>query len=261
MKAINLLPPELRATGKRAKASAVTTVDAVGGTGPFFVLSALALCVVAMAIHVMASNTVKEREARLATVTAEHQAATGRAAQLKPYGDFQAMADNRLATVRSLAHQRFDWEQGLRDIARALPAKVTLESLEGSVSGGVTAPATATAAPVAPSLTLRGCTIDDQTNVADVMSRMRNVRGVTRVTLVKSEKPDTQPGEFGPCGAGSNPVFELRVFFERSEAGNPPAVVPAPGAAPVTPAPTPAAGSSTPPQPASPSTSNPTPVP
>ena len=40
------------------------------------------------------------------------------------------MAKARVQTVRDLAGSRFDWEQALRDLSRAVPADVTLTSLD-----------------------------------------------------------------------------------------------------------------------------------
>ena len=56
------------------------------------------------------------------------------------------------------------------------------------------------------------------------MSRLRNVQGVTRVSLSKSEKAtDVAAGSSGggssavnPCGKGSPPNFEIVVFFEKA---------------------------------------------
>ena len=44
------------------------------------------------------------------------------------------MAKARVQTVRDLAGSRFDWEQALRDLSRAIPADVTLTSLTGDIA-------------------------------------------------------------------------------------------------------------------------------
>ena len=55
------------------------------------------------------------------------------------------------------------------------------------------------------------------------MSRLRNVQGVTRVSLSKSEKSAVAAGSgadvAGPCGKGAPPNFELVVFFEKATVG------------------------------------------
>jgi Tfp pilus assembly protein PilN len=239
MKAINLLPPDLR--GASSGAVRKTATDEPGGIGAFVVLGALAACVLALAAYVLTSNMVKDRQAKLETVTAQTENATQRADQLKPYADFKAMAETRIQTVKDLASSRFDWEQALRDVSRAIPANVTLTSLNGTIADGASAGGSAggssssvRSAIAAPAIQLNGCT-RTQEDVATLLSRLRNVDGVTRVSLGKSLKPAptaTAPGAVGqaqtaagatgattatPCGNGRPPTFELVMFFEGSE--------------------------------------------
>ena len=138
MKAINLLPQDLRGTPKsvspKAKTAAVN--DEPGGIGAFVVLGALTVCVIALAAYVLTTNAIKDRQAQLDAATSQAQSITQRVAQLKPYADFKAMAETRIQTVKDLASSRFDWEQALRDISRAIPADVTLKTLNGSISSG-----------------------------------------------------------------------------------------------------------------------------
>ena len=55
------------------------------------------------------------------------------------------------------------------------------------------------------------------------MSRLRNIQGVTRVSLAKSAKADPAESSAGvaagPCGKDSPPSFELVVFFEKATIG------------------------------------------
>jgi Tfp pilus assembly protein PilN len=222
MKAVNLLPPDLRSSPKRGAASA-PAADEPGGLGAFVVLGALALCVVALAAYVLTTNAVKDRTAQLDAATAQVQAATQRVAELKPYADFQALAETRIQTVRDLASSRFDWEQALRDISRAVPAEVTLNTLTGSIASGSGGGTTLRGAIAAPAIELSGCTTG-QPAVARLLSRLRNVDGVTRVSLQKSIKPDST--ETAPTGTGEGvvncdsrrpPTFDIVIFFERSE--------------------------------------------
>jgi Tfp pilus assembly protein PilN len=224
MKAINLLPPDLRRTPKGA-APAAAAADEPSGIGAFVVLGALAACVAALAAYVLTTNTVKDRKAQLAAVTAEAQATTQRVAQLKPYADFQAMAETRIQTVRDLASSRFDWEQALRDISRAVPSNVTLTSLNGTVGGGAGAGGSSIRGAIAaPAIELKGCT-STQKSVATLLSRLRTVDGVTRVSLGKSLKPAPTPAgtmigaaaQAPPCTGERPPNFELVMFCERSK--------------------------------------------
>ena len=132
MKAINLLPPDLR--GASSVAARKAPADEPGGIAAFVVLGALAACVVALAAYVLTTNMVKDRQAKLETVTAKAETTTQRANQLKPYADFEAMAQTRIQTVKDLASSRFDWEQAMRDVSRAIPANVTLTSLNGTIA-------------------------------------------------------------------------------------------------------------------------------
>ena len=246
MKAVNLLPPDLRGAPKSASGSKPAR-ETPAGVGAYVVLGALAMAVAALAVFVLAGNAVKDREAKLATVKAETQNAQQRAAALKPYADFEALVNQRLTTVRSLAEARFDWERALHDLSHALPEDAALMEISGNVSptagcssgGGNTLRGSIPA----PALSLKGC-VSSQTGVARVMSRLRNIQGVTRVTLATSDKdatPKPTLGEQGVrmlpyCGKGTPPTFDLVVFFERDAAR----VASAPGMADPTTAATPA---------------------
>jgi Tfp pilus assembly protein PilN len=227
MKAINLLPPDLRGTPKVAAPKAAVTPEAPGGIGAFVVLGALAACVAALAAYVLTTNTVKDRQAQLEATTAHADATRQRVDQLKPYADFQAMAETRIQTVKDLASSRFDWEQALRDISRAVPASVTLSELKGTISGGAAGGTGLRSSIAAPALELKGCTTG-QKSVATLLARLRNVDGVTRVSLNKSTKPEpSQNTAAGPspiaggseasCERPRSPLFEIVMFFEGSE--------------------------------------------
>jgi Tfp pilus assembly protein PilN len=225
MKAINLLPPDLRGTPKGASSKPSVASEAPAGIGAYVVLGALAACVLALAAYVLTTNTVKDRQAKLEATTAQAAATTQRVAQLKPYADFKAMAETRIETVKDLASSRFDWEQSLRDVSRAIPANVTLKTLTGSMSTGTTTGGGSAirGAISAPAMELTGCT-RGQKQVATLLSRLRGVEGVTRVSLGKSLKPaaadSAQAGattEDDACGSGRPPAFEIVMFFERSK--------------------------------------------
>jgi Tfp pilus assembly protein PilN len=228
MKAINLLPPDSRGLPKGGASKVAAAPEEPAGIGVFVLLGALALCVAAFAAHVLTTNTVKDRQAQLDAVTVQAQTVAQRVAELKPYADFQQMAETRIQTVKDLAASRFDWEQALRDISRAIPADVTLTSLDGTISSAAGGSSPVRGAIAAPAIELKGCT-RGQTQVATLLSRLRSVDGVTRVTLTKSAKPEqavTGDGSAVPaaagtaqpnCGSGRPPSFELIMFFEGSE--------------------------------------------
>ena len=243
MKAVNLLPSEHRGAPKATKAAPAGAPAGGSSFGAYAVLGALGLCLVMVAAYVLVGNSVKERQAELAQVQAEAQTVQAQAAALKPYADFRQLAVQRVATVQQLAESRFDWEQALRDISRALPADVHLKKLNGTVSSSVGSGSGSSlrGAVPGPAIELSGCT-STQSSVAKLMARLRAVRGVTRVSLASSQKtanatvaapaPGAAPGTGPLCAKNGSPDFELVMFFERA-AVSPPAVnAPAGGATP-----------------------------
>jgi Tfp pilus assembly protein PilN len=227
MRAVNLLTPEMRSSQKGSSSSAPrpAAMTTPGGIGAIALLGALALIVAGVAGVVLSNNVVKQKQTDLAAVRAKNDATVKRAQQLKPYADFQSLAQARASTVQGLASARFDWEQSLRDLSRALPKDVYLSSLDGTVGGGAAGGSGIRSSISSPAIELAGCT-KTQPGVARLMSRLRNVQGVTRVSLSKSEKSDTAAANggssttggstVGPCGKGSPPSFEIVVFFEKA---------------------------------------------
>src|SRR5215207_1395134 len=133
MKAVNLLPPDLRGAPTKA-AGRKPAAETPAGVGAYVMLGVLATAVAALAVYVLAGNAVKDREAKLATVKAEATNAQQRAEALKPYADFEALVNQRVTTVRSLAEARFDWNKALSDLSRALPEGAMLTEVSGDVS-------------------------------------------------------------------------------------------------------------------------------
>jgi Tfp pilus assembly protein PilN len=227
MKAVNLIPTDSKRSGARA---------ATAPRGPGVAL--IALLVIALAyvtIYVLTSNTIKDRRAKIATVQSQVTAAQAAAARLTNYVNFNKVAANRDATVRQIATQRFDWNAALSDLSKVVPANTSLESLLGTVSPGATvngaggssgsAVGTGTLRAVinAPAFEMKGCTAT-QDDVARLMSRLRLINGVQRVTLADSVKPDgattgaaVTSASSGSASAGCPanwPSFDLVVFFQ-----------------------------------------------
>jgi Tfp pilus assembly protein PilN len=220
MRAVNLLPSDLRGTAPAAAPTAGP--ERAEGIGAYVVLGALALCVAMLATYVIATNNVKQKQADLEEVASQAQAASAEAAKLKPYADFDAMAKTRVETVKGLAAARFDWEQAFRDLSRSMPSNVKLQSLSGDMGlpgttgGGATDPLRGSIS--APAISLGGCA-NSQQGVAQMLSRLRAVDGVTRVALSKSESAvNAQPGTTQTCKGKNPPTFSVVVFFERSAA-------------------------------------------
>ena len=222
MRAVDLLPSDLRNVAPAAAPGAAPEPRAEG-IGAYVVLGALALCIAMLAAYILTANTVKQNQADLDAVTARSAAVAQQVSALKPYADFDALAVTRVATVKGLAAARFDWEQALRDLSRSVPPEVKLSSLSGDMGlpgasgGGSSDPLRGSIQ--APAISLAGCA-PDQPAVAQMLSRLRAVDGVTRVSLSRSEASASTEGAAAdsPCRGKNPPSFSAVVFFERAEA-------------------------------------------
>lgn len=254
MRAVNLLPPDTRGASKSS--AELATPEAKGGAGAFVVLGVLAACVAGVAGVVLTDNTIKQRNADLDALAQQQQAIEAQVTKLKPYADFDAAAKARVQTVKDIASSRFDWEQALRDLSRAIPQDVTLRQLSGDIStdAGGAGGGSLRGAISAPAITLTGCTTG-QTQVARLMARLRDIDGVSRVSLASStnemtednaastsdEGGETEKRLSQPCGTGENPAFNLVMFFEGDAAKVAETPITATGTVSETPTPTPTA--------------------
>jgi Tfp pilus assembly protein PilN len=219
MRAVNLIP-----TDERRRVAG-------GGTGlaVYLVLGVLALVVALGAAFALANRSISDRRSELANVQARAKAVANEAAALQAYTSFSALSARRSETVRSLAASRFDWSHALREVARTIPSSAWLTGMRATVTpttavaGGVTDPLRASLA--VPAIELMGCTTS-QDRVAGVISSLRRVDGVQRVSLSSSEKLQaaasgaSRAGATGQassedCRNGSShfPKFSMTLFF------------------------------------------------
>lgn len=247
MRAVNLIPLDER----RGSAAAGRS-----GSGVYLLLGGLGTLLVLLVAYVLVSNTINQRKGELVRVSKEAARVEAQAEALKPYRDFAELRQKRVATVTALATSRFDWERTMRQIARVLPGDVSLTSLTATVAPGVTAGGTGGGATTnsvrgavnAPAVELVGCT-SSQAEVSRVMSRLRRMTGVTRVTLSSSETSEQQQGGSNSavgaaastdCKSASTtrPQFSITVFFQplagaaQAAPGTPGAPAPGPQPAP-----------------------------
>jgi Tfp pilus assembly protein PilN len=219
MRAVNLIPSDQqRGAGGVAGKS---------GGAAYVLLGALALVVVLAAAYVHTGKSVDEKQAQLAQVTAQAQAAESQAQSLQSYTTFAAIRAKRVDTVTQLAASRFDWAHALREVARVLPENAWLTALTAttsptvSVSGGTTG--TLRPAINAPAIVVQGCTTS-QASVSKLLARLRLIDGVQRVSLEDSTKgvdasaagsPSPASGGSGDCRGGhaKYPQFNVDVFF------------------------------------------------
>jgi Tfp pilus assembly protein PilN len=258
MKAVNLIPADERRGADRS------------GGAVYVFLGILGALVVMTALWVLVNNQVTTKQGDLEQLRADTTSAQQQAAALAPFRTFASMREKRVETVKSLASSRFDWGPVLRKMAMVLPRDVWLTSMVGTVAPGVTIEGAGSgggggdtsslrSALAVPAIELTGCT-SSQAEVARVMTRLRLIDGVVRVSLASSKKSDkgtvgSQSGDgdtsgggtpvagnSGDCRGGKDiPQFSLVVFMNPATGA---AAVPAVGGAATT---TPTAGTTTPP--------------
>jgi Tfp pilus assembly protein PilN len=210
---VNLIPPDLR----RGDSAPLRT-----GPLAYIVVGALALVLLGVTLLVLASNEVDEKKGELVTLRREDAAAKTRAEQLAPYAQFQAMSQQRVETVTSLANSRFDWPRVMRELALVLPDDVSLNSLNAGAGpgGGEAESGEGLSGSLGPSLELSGCTTG-QDAVARFVTTLKDIDGVTRVGLESSTvgEAGAAGGGGGECeAAGHSTQFSLVVAFDAAPA-------------------------------------------
>jgi Tfp pilus assembly protein PilN len=209
MRAINLIPPEDRAAGASARAGRLS----------YLVLGLLLAILVGVTALVITNNQISERRTQLASLEQARAVAQARAESLQAFADFRTIQQERTATVSSLAQSRFDWERVLREFALVLPADVWLVELEGTVSPDVQVPEGVDVGPresiEGPALELVGCTVSQQ-SVGRFAAALRDIDGVTRVAVIKSERPPISESSGGQS-EGSEDDCRTRDFITRFE--------------------------------------------
>jgi Tfp pilus assembly protein PilN len=218
MRAVNLIPSEQqRGAGGAAGRS---------GGGAYVLLGALALLVVLAATYVASNKSVTDKRTQLTDVTQQAEAAEAKAQELTSYTKFAAIRQKRVDTVTQLAGSRFDWAHALREVARVLPQNAWLTSLTGTTSSSVSLSSGGSSALRSslnvPAIVINGCTTSQQ-SVAKLISRLRLIDGVQRVSLEDSTKAQ-DTGEASATGSGGDcrgghvkyPIFNVDVFFEQS---------------------------------------------
>jgi Tfp pilus assembly protein PilN len=230
VRAVNLIPTDARRSGSAGPAGPIPALAIIG---------ALAVAVAFVTIYVLTTNTIAERQAKIGSLQAQATRANAEAASLTKYTQFEQIAQARAQTVRQIVSTRFDWHAALADLSRVVPANTSLQSLNatvapgasgaGSAGGGGTSSLRADIS--APAFELAGCT-STQDDVARLMSRLRLINGVTRVSLADTQKPSSSGPSTGTsatpvsqaasggstgastgCGANA-PTFDLVVFFQ-----------------------------------------------
>ena len=209
MRPVNLIPPEQR-RGEHAQAR----------TGPlvYIVVGALALVLAGVTMLVLTDNQISDSKAEVATLKREDAAAAARAKRLSAYSQFRTLAEQRVATVRSLADSRFDWERVMRELSLVLPSNVWLTSLNATATASASAgggegggSASGLRGAIAgPALELSGCATGQEA-VAGFITALKDIDGVTRVGIATSEL--ASKGEEAGSGGGGGGDCRTRQFI------------------------------------------------
>jgi Tfp pilus assembly protein PilN len=178
MRPINLIPEQERRHDGGA-----------GRTGPlaFIVVGALLFALAGVVALVITSNQVSERESEITSLQARTVAAKQRADRLSAFTSFDEIKEQRVQTITELADNRFDWSRVLHELALVMPRWVILTKITGS-SGqieGESGTSGIGGTIKGPALTVYGCG-KSQTRVAQMVTAMKQIDGVTRVGLNKS---------------------------------------------------------------------------
>lgn len=219
MRPVNLIPLEQR-RGEQAQLR----------TGPlmYIVLGSLALVLIGVALLVTTDNRISDSKAEVATLKREDALAEAKAKRLAAYSQFNTLAEQRIATVRSLADSRFDWERVMRELSLVLPSDVWLTNLTASatasstVSGGEGGGSASglRAGTAGPALELTGCA-NGQEAVAGFVTALEDIDGVTRIGVQSSELGskgnEAGSGEGGGSDCRTRPSiakFSLVIAFD-----------------------------------------------
>lgn len=191
MNAVNLLPakhrPRTPSGGKQG--SSYIVIGVLGGL------------LVMVLLYALTVNGINSKKASVARTNAETTQAKKRAEELTPYGNFIQVKEQRVASVKSLATGRIDWERLALGLAHVLPERVWLQNASASASGdpgatggGAAAPAVpAPGAPAsAPKMILKGCA-GNHNLIAVTLVRLRHLPAVSDVVLVSATKPAEAP--------------------------------------------------------------------
>lgn len=216
MRAVNLIPAEDR-RGLRGGGSG-------SGIASYIVLGVLAAVVAMSAAYTLVNRSVSDRRAELDSVQSQVETAQAQVQRYASYTGFTALRQKRTETVRSLAASRFDWSHALHELARTIPSNAWLTSLKGTVAPGVSVDGGSTdplrASLQKPAIEVVGCTTS-QADVAKVISSLRRVDGVERVSLSSSQKLEqaaasgSSGDSDGDCRNGNvhYPQFSMTLFF------------------------------------------------
>ena len=204
MRPINLIPAEQRRGAARGPGGRPSV-------GVYALLGGLGAAVVCVLAFVLLSNTINEKNDKLAGLQADAQGEKQVADALRPYGQFAEMQKARHQQISALSDSRFDWERALEQLSLAIPRNVYLLNVAATASpeveieggGGSGDLANVRDKSNAPAFVMTGCTYSHHA-VARMMTRMHNLDDVTEVNLSKSERKEDETAGSGGPGVTTN---------------------------------------------------------
>ncbi len=200
MRPINLIPEDER-RGSSAKRK--------GGPLAYILIGGLVLLLAGVTLMVSTGNQISSSKAEITELEAENSAAEAKAARLAAFTQLSEVRDQRVATVKSLAESRFDWERVMRELALILPSDVTLTSLTGTVKPEVSVNGASgvglRSEAAGPALELVGCA-KGQDGVAGFVASLKDIDGVTRVAMQFSKLGESEEGGGGEPTTDSAPA-------------------------------------------------------
>src|SRR6185295_11862043 len=213
MRPVNLIPPEAR-RGEKAPMRA--------GVLSYVIVAVLGAALVGVTGVVLTNNQISERKAEKSGLESQLAEAEVQAERVSAFANFASLQQARALTVDTLARSRFDWERVLRELAIVIPEDVWLTNLTATVSPEVqiddsgssssSGSAVSTSESVqGPSLQIEGCGAGHDA-VARFLAALRDIDGVTRVSVLSSDRPDPDSATGGSSGGAgaSNPAGDCR---------------------------------------------------
>jgi Tfp pilus assembly protein PilN len=188
---VNLIPPEAR-RGDKAPMRA--------GALSYVIVAVLAVALLGVTGAVLTNNQVSDRRAEKSGLESQLAEAQAQARRVGSFASFASLQQAREQTVASLAQSRFDWERVLRQLAIVIPEDVWLTHLTATVSPEVqltdSGSSSSSSSGVSgldsvqgPALQMQGCG-DGHEAVARFLAALRDIDGVTRVSVLSSDRPD-----------------------------------------------------------------------
>jgi len=200
---VNLIPPEARRGDK-----APTRTGALS----YVIVAVLAVALLGVTGVVLTNNQISDRKAEKAGLEGQLAQAEAQAKRVNSFANFASLQQAREQTVATLAQSRFDWERVLRELAIVIPEDVWLTHLTATVSPEVQLEDSGSASSSSgvsgldtvqgPSLQIEGCG-DGHEAVARFLAALRDIDGVTRVSVLSSDRPDPSSATEGSSAAGS----------------------------------------------------------